>query len=123
MDLKASVTQMADQVKGLLSGGGAASILGKLREHGLGDIASSWVGLGKNLPISTDQLSKVLGHGTIASIAAKLGLSHEEASKSLADVLPHAIDHMTPDGQPPSAEAAPPDPAAIVAKFLGGAGA
>lgn len=111
---------MVGAVGDLLKGGGAAELLNKLRAHGLGTIASSWVGLGKNLPISVDQLTKVLGSGMIASIAAKLGMSTEHATKSLADVLPHAIDQMTPTGQAPAADAAPPDPVALAAKLFGG---
>ena len=119
-DLKDRATQVAGALSGLLKGGGAAGILGKLKDHGLGDIASSWVGLGKNLPISVDQITKALGSGTIASLAAKLGLSHEKTAQSLADTLPHAIDHMTPDGEPLAADAAPPDPVAIAARLFGG---
>ena len=119
-DLKDRATQVAGALSGLLKGGGAAGILGKLKDHGLGDIASSWVGLGKNIPISVDQITKALGSGTIASLAAKLGLSHEKTAQSLADTLPHAIDHMTPDGEPPAADAAPPDPVAITARLFGG---
>lgn len=118
IDLKDRAMEMVGSVGDLLKGGGAAGIIDKLRAHGLGDIASSWIGLGKNLPISLDQITSVLGSGTIASIAAKLGISSEHATKSLADVLPHAIDHMTPTGEAPPADAAPPDPAALVAKMF-----
>ncbi len=121
IDLKERATQMAGAVGDLLKGGGAAAILGKLHGVGLGDLASSWVGLGKNLPISFDQLTSVLGSGPIATIAAKLGITPEHATRSLVDVLPHAIDHMTPDGQPPAADAEAPDPVAITARLFGGA--
>lgn len=119
-DPKAQATQMAGALGDLLKGGGAADIVKKLGSSGLGDIASSWTGLGKNLPISPDQLTKVLGSGPIASIAAKLGISTEKATYSLAEVLPHAIDHMTPHGEAPKEDAEAPDAAAIAAKMFGG---
>lgn len=119
-DLKDQATKMASAVGDLLKGGGAAGILGKLKAHGLGDIGSSWVGLGKNLPISAEQLGKLLDNATIASIAGKLGLSPDRAKKSLAEALPHAIDDMTPDGAEPAHDAAPPDPVALARRIFGG---
>lgn len=120
MDLKEQAGKLAGELGGLLKGGGAKNILDKLGGLGLGNVASSWVGLGKNLPISPDMISKVLGSGAIASIASKLGISNEQASKGLADALPEAIDHMTPDGQPPADDAEPPDPIAITRRLFGG---
>lgn len=116
-DIKSKIT---GELGGLLGGGGAGAILGKLKGLGLGNIASSWVGKGANLPIPADMMEKLLGNSTIAAIAAKLGVSHDQASKSLADVLPHAIDHMTPDGEEPKDDAAPPDPVELTKKLFGG---
>ncbi|MBK9034800.1 MAG: DUF937 domain-containing protein [Myxococcales bacterium] len=119
-DVNEEKTKVAGALGDLLKGGGAADIVSKLGQHGLGDIASSWVGLGKNLPISADQISKVLGSGAIASIASKLGISTERATHSLAEVLPHAIDHMTPTGEPPAVDAEAPEPGGLMAKMFGG---
>jgi uncharacterized protein YidB (DUF937 family) len=118
-DPKTQAMQAAGALGDLLKGGGAAALVAKLGSSGLGSIASSWVGLGKNLPISPAQLTSVLGSGAIASIASKLGLSTEKATHTLSEVLPHAIDHMTPDGVPPHEAAEAPDPAAVVAKMFG----
>ncbi len=119
-DLEARARQLVGELGSLLGGGGAKNILAKVQSLGLGHLASSWVGLGKNLPLSPDLLGKVLGNDTIAAIAGKLGLSHEHATKSLAEALPQAIDHMTPDGQLPADDAAPPDPVALTRKLFGG---
>ena len=120
MDLDDLKKKVSGSVGDLLKGGGAGQILGKLKDLGLVNIGSSWVGLGKNLPISPDMLGKVLGNSTIASIAAKLGISHDHASKGLAEVLPHAIDQMTPDGEHPPDDAPPPDPVELTKKLFGG---
>lgn len=117
---KPETEQMLGALGDILGKGGATNILGKLDSLGLGNLGSSWVGLGKNLPISPSQLTSLLGSGPIASIAAKLGISTEKATVRLADLMPHAIDHMTPDGQAPTAEAEAPDPAALAAKLFGG---
>ncbi len=118
-DAKDQATKIASELGGLLKGGGAADVVSKLGAAGLGDVASSWVGLGKNLPISPSQITSILGNSTVQSIASKLGISMERATHSLSEVLPHAIDHMTPDGKAPSAEAEEPDAGAIVGKMFG----
>ena len=114
------LSAVAGVLPDLLGNGAVKAILGKLHLDGLGDVARSWVGKGANLPISVDQVKRALGSGPIASIASKLGISTEQATHSLASVLPHAIDQMTPDGNDPADDAPPPDPAAVMAKMFGG---
>ncbi|HEY5995384.1 MAG TPA: YidB family protein, partial [Candidatus Deferrimicrobiaceae bacterium] len=72
-----------------------------LKDRGLGDIVSSWVGTGQNLPISAEQLQGGLGANLIGQLAAKAGISGEEASAKLAELLPSLVDKLTPDGQLP----------------------
>ncbi len=79
--------------------GGLSGILDKFKAGGLGDVAASWVGKGENLPISADQISSILGSGTIAEMAAKFGISPEVLSAQIAQHLPTIIDKMTPNGQ------------------------
>jgi uncharacterized protein YidB (DUF937 family) len=81
--------------------GGLGGLLEKFNQAGLGDVASSWVGKGENLPISADQLSNVLGNDTIGNIAAQLGIDPAQASGALSQVLPGLIDKLTPQGQAP----------------------
>lgn len=81
--------------------GGLGDLIGRFTQGGLGDVIGSWIGHGQNAPISADQLSRVLGPDAIGQIAAQLGLSHGEAARQLAEVLPQAVDRLTPDGQAP----------------------
>ena len=81
--------------------GGLAGLLQKFQEHGLGDVADSWVSTGKNLPISGDQIQEALGSGALGDIASKLGLSAGDVSSQLADLLPGVVDKLTPNGQLP----------------------
>jgi uncharacterized protein YidB (DUF937 family) len=83
----------------LQQNGGLDGVLGKFRQSGLGQQADSWVGTGQNMNVSADQLQEVLGAGTIGDIAAKLGLSHEQAGSAMSQVLPELINHLTPQGQ------------------------
>jgi uncharacterized protein YidB (DUF937 family) len=79
--------------------GGLSGILAKFQEGGLADIAASWVGNGANAPISSKQITDILGSGAIAEMAAKFGLSPDMLSSQLADHLPAVIDKMTPNGE------------------------
>lgn len=82
--------------------GGLPALLEKLKSSGLGDQVQSWVGTGANLPVSGDQLHQALGSGTIGALASQLGVSPQQASGSLAQLLPEVINHLTPSGQVPA---------------------
>jgi uncharacterized protein YidB (DUF937 family) len=81
--------------------GGLPALVQSFHEKGLGEIASSWVGTGQNLPISADQIQHVLGSDAVKQLAAKAGISPEVAGSSLAQLLPTLIDKLTPNGQMP----------------------
>lgn len=86
-------------------GGAAAGGLGGLLEQfqrgGLGDVASSWVSTGQNMPISADQLSNVLGSDVIGQLARSAGMDQGSAAGALSQLLPQLIDGLTPNGQVP----------------------
>ncbi|MBL8476749.1 MAG: DUF937 domain-containing protein [Methyloversatilis sp.] len=85
--------------------GGLQGLIAAFQDQGLGDLASSWVGTGQNLPISPEQLQSVLGSGQIGQIAQQLGLSSQEVSGQLSALLPQVIDGITPNGQIPEGDA------------------
>jgi uncharacterized protein YidB (DUF937 family) len=109
-----------DQVSGVLSGsdetsqagllealggllnhpelGGLQGLIHRFEEKGLGAVASSWVGTGENMPISGEMLQQVLGSDKIQAYADKLGMSTQDASDHLAEVLPQVVDTLTPNG-------------------------
>lgn len=86
---------IADLLKGQ---GGVGGLVEKFGQNGLGDLAASWIGKGGNLNISPEQISQVLGSGPVADFAQKLGISPEQASETIAGLLPEAIDRLTPGG-------------------------
>lgn len=81
--------------------GGLAGLVQSFQQGGLADVVNSWVSTGQNLPVSGQQLASVLGSGPLQDIAAQLGVSPEQASGSLADLLPQIVDQLTPNGQLP----------------------
>ena len=92
---------IADLLKGQ---GGVGGLVEKFGQNGLGDVAGSWIGTGSNLNISPEQISQVLGSGPVADFARKLGVSPEQASETLAGLLPEAIDRLTPGGSADGAD-------------------
>ena len=95
---------LLDAAMGLLKnpqGGGLNGLLDKFKASGLGDQAASWVGKGENIPVSGDQVHQALGGDFISQIATKLGMDPSQASGGLAQLLPHLIDKVTPDGAVP----------------------
>lgn len=81
--------------------GGLGDLIGRFTQAGMGDTIGSWIGAGQNRAISGAQLTNVLGDDAIGQIAAQLGLAPEETANQLSEVLPDAVDRLTPDGQAP----------------------
>jgi uncharacterized protein YidB (DUF937 family) len=96
---------LANEVFGLLSGGarggGLQGVIQSFKDKGLGDIMSSWIGTGQNLPISGDQLKTGLGADLIGQLASKIGVSPDVAAAKLSEILPGIIDKLTPEGTVP----------------------
>jgi len=81
--------------------GGLEGIIRSFRQGGLGELVDSWVANGENLPVSGEQIESVLGGSALQDLAAQIGVSPQQASGSLAEVLPQLIDRMTPNGEVP----------------------
>jgi uncharacterized protein YidB (DUF937 family) len=82
--------------------GGVAGIVKQFEQQGLGNVVQSWVGTGANLPISPEQIQKVLGSDTVAQLASKFGLDPQDLAHKISQLLPQAVDKMTPDGVVPA---------------------
>ena len=92
------VKQIIEEEKGL------AGFAQKFREGGLDEQVSSWISKGQNLPVVGDQIERALGHDKVERIAAKLGITPDQAADELAEAVPEVVDEMTPDGQLPTAQ-------------------
>lgn len=94
---------MAQALENLLQQhGGIAGLVQQLSQGGLAEHVQSWVGTGANLPVSAGQITQALGSGRVAQVAQQLGIDPQQAGGLLAQVLPHVIDHFTPNGQLPA---------------------
>jgi uncharacterized protein YidB (DUF937 family) len=75
------------------------------QQGGLGNVISSWIGTGQNMPVSGDQLQNVLHGGTLQQVAQKAGIDTSQLTGMMASLLPHLVDKMTPNGDVPNANA------------------
>lgn len=82
-------------------GDGLAGLVQSFQQKGLGEIISSWISTGQNLPISPDQIKEAFSSETLQNLAAKAGISTEDATAKLSELMPNLIDKMTPDGVVP----------------------
>jgi len=94
--------EMAIVVNGLIEKhGGIQGVVAQLEQQGLGGTVRSWVGSGANQPITADQIHQAFGSDAVKQLAAKVGLSPDVLAAKLSQVLPQAIDKLTPDGAVP----------------------
>ena len=82
--------------------GGLGGLLKKLQQGGIGNAANSWVGSGQNQPVSPGHLGSALGPNIIKTLAQQSGLSEDELTKQLSQVLPGIVDKLTPNGRLPT---------------------
>ena len=76
-------------------------LVAALEKGGLGPQVQSWLGNGKNMPITADQLKAVLGNAQVQDFARQFGLPVDEMLKILAQYLPEIVDKASPNGTLP----------------------
>ncbi len=79
--------------------GGLGGLVQTLQKNGLSEIVNSWVGTGKNLPVTPQQIQQGLGSDLLKQLATKAGISPEAAGTQLAGLLPDLVDKLTPTGK------------------------
>jgi len=52
--------------------------------------------------VSADDVHRVFGGDLLQQLSAKSGMSVQELTQKLSQVLPQAVDKMTPDGTVPT---------------------
>jgi uncharacterized protein YidB (DUF937 family) len=93
---------MVSVVNGILEKhGGVQGIVNEFEKNGLGATVRSWVGTGPNDAVSAADVHRVLGSDLLQQLSAKSGLNVQELAEKLSQVLPQAVDRLTPDGTIP----------------------
>ena len=93
---------MVSAVNGVIEQhGGLQGVVNEFQKNGLGPTVQSWIGNGPNLPITADEVHKTLGPNLLQQLSAKTGLSVQDLAAKLSQLLPQAVDKMTPNGEIP----------------------
>jgi uncharacterized protein YidB (DUF937 family) len=100
------------------NGGGVAGLISRFEAAGLGAHAQSWVSDGENMPVSAGQIGQVFSPEQLQGWASQAGTTPDKLQAVLAEALPHAVNHVTPGGQVPDANATP-DLSSLMSRFFG----
>jgi uncharacterized protein YidB (DUF937 family) len=95
---------MLESVMGLIQSpqvGGISGLMRMMHSKGLGDLIAGWVRTGPNPPITPAQVHNALGAEQVEQFAQQHGMTSEQASASLAQMLPQVVDQVTPQGSIP----------------------
>jgi len=92
-----SSSVLAEAFQGI---GGYQGVLGMLQKSGLGDRVESWLSTNaSNLPITADEVRSALGDQHLQQLATRFGIPLDQVAGVLAQHLPAAVDHASPDGR------------------------
>ena len=95
---------MVSVVSGIIEKhGGLQGVVNEFEKNGLGATVKSWVGTGPNQPISPGDVQKTLGPDLLQQLSQKSGLSVQDLTQKLSQILPQAVDKLTPEGTIPKA--------------------
>ncbi len=77
--------------------GGLNGLVEKFNMAGFGDKIKSWLSPGAKLPITSEEIQKVLGTAQLQSLATKFGLDTSKVSSELVSELPKLVSKFSPD--------------------------
>jgi uncharacterized protein YidB (DUF937 family) len=64
----------------------------------------AWIGTGPNEPAAPRDIADALGPDVIDALSQRTGLPREQVTAILSQVLPQAVDKLTPHGRLPTHE-------------------
>jgi uncharacterized protein YidB (DUF937 family) len=82
--------------------GGLGGLLKQFQQNGFGDAINSWISTGPNKSVTADQITNALGPDVIDTLSQRMGLSKEQISQILSQILPNTVDQLTPEGRLPT---------------------
>ena len=81
--------------------GGVGALLQRFQQKGYSQQAASWVSTGPNETLEPQAVTDVVGMDELSRLSQQLGVSHEEVSSGMAQILPEVVNHLTPQGHVP----------------------
>lgn len=97
----ASPSSIPDASPGTIIGG-LGGLLKQFQQAGLGEVVDSWINTGPNKTAAPGQIAEALGPDVIAALSQRTGLPRDQVVAILSQVLPKAIDQLTPEGRLPT---------------------
>jgi uncharacterized protein YidB (DUF937 family) len=85
----------------LFGGNGLQGIVSAMQSNGMGKQVHSWIGSGKNMPVSGSDIKNIVDPQKLSQMARQQGMSPDEMSEHVAEALPHLVDQATPNGKVP----------------------
>lgn len=82
--------------------GGIGAVLQRFQHKGYSQQAASWVSTGANEELPPQAVSDVVGTQELSQLSQQLGVSQEDVSSGLAQILPEMVNQLTPDGGVPN---------------------
>jgi uncharacterized protein YidB (DUF937 family) len=82
--------------------GGLPGLINAFSRAGMGNVVNSWVSQGQNQPIDPNQLQQVFGQDQVNQWSQQTGIPQHSLLDQLSQLLPHAVDRMTPTGEVPA---------------------
>ena len=81
--------------------GGIGGVLERFKNKGYSQQAASWVSTGANEELEPQAVSDVVGTEELSRLSQQLGVSQEEVSSGMAQILPEVVNQLTPQGGVP----------------------
>ena len=81
--------------------GGLGGVLQKFQHKGYSQQAASWVSTGPNEALEPQAVSDVMGTDELSRLSQQLGVSREEVSSGMGQILPEMVNRLTPQGGVP----------------------
>ena len=78
--------------------GGFEKVLQMFQQAGLGSQAKTWLAHGSNAPLPAEDVTRVFGKEAVSVVAAKAGVSPQQASSALGEMLPELLNQLSPQG-------------------------
>lgn len=100
--------------------GGLGGMSDIFRQAGLQQQVDSWIAPGPNMAVSPDEITSAFGEKQLNLLAEQSGMSREDVSRELADVLPGLVDTMTPGGEMPRQDLGADELGTWMSNVLGG---
>ena len=81
--------------------GGIGGVLQRFQQKGYSQQAASWVSTGPNEELGPQAIGDVVGMDELSRLSKQLGVSNEDVSSGMAQILPEMVNRLTPQGSVP----------------------